>query len=306
MFALPMLKGEVNTVDLLSMEAVRAFYPAIYDCIRMNHDEFSGVESEYRRRSQDEPPPATLLKSIIEAMSAEEQDAIKSLLLDLFPRLGSAYGRGVYGSDWLDKWAKAKRICSPDYCTRFFSYAVSKSDVRDSEIDALIEQAVSDNVAEVTATLESFLTCGKARRVIERLRQRETDVDPKAAAPLCLAVASLAKNIPNPPSLFNFAETPGQAAILISHLVRRLPAGADRVELAKRVIGVADPLWRVGEQCLRWLHVTDDAGNEDRNVLTKNEAQEVGKALSERIKKKAASGEPLFNLDVPQEQSLLF
>ena len=210
MFALPMLKGEVNTVDLLLLEAVRAFYPAVYDCIRANHVDFSGVESEHHRRGENGLRCASLLKSIIEAMSAEEQDAVKSLLKDLFPRLGSAYGGGGYGSDWLRPWAKSRRICSPDYCPRFFSYAVPKTDVRDSEIDYLIAKAVLGDGMEVTATLESFFIGGKARRVIERLRQRETDTDVEAAAPLCLAVASLAKHIPNPPSLFSFAERQGR------------------------------------------------------------------------------------------------
>lgn len=305
MFALPMLEGEVNMVDLLLLEAVRAFYPAIYDCIRANHVEFSGVESEYLRRGENGPRCATLLKSIIEAMPAEEQKAVKSLLLDLFPRLGSAYGSGTYGSDWLTKWAKAKRICSPDYCHRFFSYAVSKTDVRDSEIDALFEKALSGNLREVTTTLESLFVGGKARRVIERLRQRETAADPKAVAPLCLAIAQLAKHIPNPPSLISFAEAPAQAAILISHLIRQLPAGSDRLELAKRVVAAGDPLWFVGE-CLGWLHVTEDEDKANRNTLTKDETSEVANALVDRVKAKSIAGEPLFNLDVRQEQSLLF
>lgn len=305
MFALSMLKGEVNTVDLLLLEAVRAFYPAIYDCIRANHIEFSGVESAHIRRDHNGPRCATLLKPIIDAMPAEERDAVKSLLKNLFPRLGSAYGGGGYGSDWLGPWTKAKRICSPDYCPRFFSYAVPKTDVRDSEIDALVAKAVSGDQKEVTTTLESLFTDGKARRVIQRLRQRETDADLKSVAPLCLAIASVAKHIPNPPSLFNSAEPPAQAGILISRLIQRLPSGTDRLELSKHVVEAADPLW-FAEECLRWLHVTDDADKVDRNVLTKDEAKEVSKALVDRIKAKAAAGEPLFNSEIHQEQSLLF
>lgn len=172
-------------------------------------------------------------------------------------------------------------------------------------MDALLIKATSGDETEVTAILESFFIGGKGRRVIERLRQHETDADPKAAAPICLAVASLAKNLPNPPSLYNFAEPPAQAAILVSHLIRRLNAGADRVELAKRVIAASDPLW-FGEECLRWLHVSDDADKSDRNTLTSDEVKEVGEFLVERIKTKASAGEPLFSLEVRQEQSLLF
>lgn len=305
MFALPMLKGEVNIVDLLLIEAVRAFYPAIYDIIRANHDEFSGVEPEHRRRDYDGPREVALLKLVVDALPSEEQEAIKSLLKDLFPRLGSAYGGGSYGSDWLPPWAKTKRICSPDYCPRYFSYSVPTSDVRDSEMDALYTKGAKAPAADVGKDIAAFFTSGKAKRVIERMRQHEESTQPEAVGSLCLAIAESAKHIPNPPSLFSFAEPVSQAGILISHLIKRLPAGEPRVTLAKQVIEAADPLW-FGAEVLRWLHVTDDADKADSNTLTKDEVKEVGKSLVERIKARAAAGEPLFNVDVSQEQLLLY
>jgi hypothetical protein len=96
-----------------------------------------------------------------------------------------------------------------------------------------------------------------------------------------------------------------QAGILISHLIKRLNAGEARLALTKQVIESADPLW-FGAEVLRWLYVTDDADKANRNMLTKDELQEVGKLLVERIKAHTKSGQPLFNVDVPQEQTLLF
>jgi len=305
MFALPMLKGEVNTVDLLLIEAVRAFYPAIYDVIRGNHAEWTGVESEHRRRGDDGPRAVALLKPVVEALPAVEQDAVKSLLKGLFPRVASAYGGTGYGTDWLSPWADAKRICSPDYCPRYFSYSVPKSDVRDSEMDAFYAKAATEASAELGKDVVAYFTGGKAKRVIERMRQREGCTPPEAVASLCVAIAANAKHIPNPPSLFSFAEPVSQAGILISHLIRRLPAAELRVMLAKEVIEAADPVW-FGHEVLRWLHVTDDADKADSNTLSKDEVKEVGKALVDRIKARADGGEPLFNVDVSQEQSLLY
>jgi hypothetical protein len=305
LFALPMLKGEVNIVDLLLIEAVRAFYPAIYDVIRVNHAECSGVESEPRRRGHDGPLAVALLKPVVEGLPEEEQEAVKLLLRRLFPRLDNAYGGGGYGTDWLSLWAKARRICSPDYCPRYFSYSVPKSDVRDSEMDALYAKAMKEPAAEVGKNLVAYFTGGKAKRVIERMRQHEESTSPEAVASLCVAIAANAKHIPNPPSLLSFAAPVSQAGILISHLIGRLPAGEPRVTLAKQVIEAADPLWFGGE-VLRWLHVTDDADKSDSNTLTKDGVKEVGKALVGRIKARAAAGEPLFDVDVSQEQWLLY
>lgn len=300
MFALPMLKGEVNIVDLLLAEAVRTFYPAIYNIIRANQAEFSGVES-----GNDDPRAVALLKQVVEALPAEEQEAIKAVLKGLFPRLSSAYGGTQYGTNWLSPWAKAKRICSPDYCPRYFSYTVPKSDVRDSEMDALFTEAAKKHSSAVSKDIVAYFTGGKAKRVIERMRQHEDSTPPEAVEVLCVAIAANAIHIPNPPSLFSFAEPVSQAGILISHLIRRLPAGEQRVKRAKQVIGAADPLWFGGE-VLRWLYVTDDTDKADSNTLTKNEVKEVGKALVERIKTRAAASEPLFSVDVPQELQMLY
>lgn len=305
MFALPMLKGEVNIVDLLLIEAVRVFYPAVYDVIRANHEECSGVESDSQRTGSDGPRGVAILNSVVETHSEDEQKAIKSLLKNLFPRVGSMYGGGRYMTNWLTPWAKAKRICSPDYCPRYFSYSVPKSDVRDSEMDLLYVKAASKSAAEIGEDLVTFFKGGKAKRVIERMRQNEESTPLEAVASLCVAIAENAKHIPNPPALFSFAEPVSQAGMLISQLIRRLSAGGPRVTLAKQVIEAADPLW-FGAEVLRWLNVTDDSDKVDQNTLTEEEIWEVGEALVERIKARAAVGEPLFSVDVSQEQSLLY
>jgi hypothetical protein len=305
MFALPMLKGEANIVDLLLIEAVRAFYPPIYDVIRANHSEYSGVESEHRSRGHGGPRAVALLEPVVEALPAEEQEAIKLLLKDLFPKLGTAYGGSGYGADWLSLWAKNKRICSPDYCSRYFSYSVPMSDISDSEMDALYAKATNEPAAAVYKVVAAYFTGGKVKRVIQRMRQQEKSTPPEAVQSLCVAIAENAKHIPNPPSLFSYAEPVSQAGILISRLIGRLPPGDPRVTLTKQVIESADPLW-FGSEVLRWLYVTDDADKADNNTLTKEQHDEVCKLLVERIEVHANLGQPLFSIDVPQEQTLLF
>jgi hypothetical protein len=305
MFALPMLKGEVNTVDLLLLEALRAFYPALYDSIRDHCDEFDGKTELWGMGHEQESRAATLLKSLIDKFEAEEAKAAQALVSTLFPRMRAAFGGASYGNGFAERWTKQKRVCSPEYCPRYFLYSVPKSDVRDSEMDALYAKAVKEPATEVGKDMVAYFTGGKAKRVIERMRQHEESMPPEAVASLCVAIAASAKHIPNSPSLFSVAEPVSQAGILISQLFRRLPAGEPRVTLAKQVIDAADPLW-FGDEILRWLHVTDDADKADSNTLTKDEINEVGKALVERIKARAAVGEPLFDVDVSQEQSLLY
>jgi len=305
MIALPMLREEVNTVDLLLLEAIRAFYPTIYDCIRANHSDFSGVESDYGRNGQNENRAVTLLKPVVDALDSDEQEAVKRLLRVLFPRLGSAFGGSNYGSDWLGRWAREKRICSPDYCPRYFSYAVPLSDVSDGEIDRLCQFAVEGQEHSLNEAVHTHFVGGKARRVIERLRQRESAIAPEAATALALAIAKNAQHIPAPPALFSLSEPPSQAAMLISHLIQLLPPGEQRVALAVEVMNASEPLW-FADECLRWVYVTDEPDKADHNVLASEEVGRVRIVLVERIKQASEAGEKLFHTSVVQEQSLLF
>lgn len=305
MFALPMLKREVNTVDLLLVEALRAFYPTIYDCIRENHSDFSGVESYYARNGQNEIRAVAMLKPVIDALDSDEQEAIKRLLRGLFPRLGSAFGGSNYGSRWLGRWARERRICSPDYCPRYFSYAVPLSDVSDGEIDRLCKLAAEGQGKSLNEAVHDHFVGGKARRVIERLRQRESEIVPDAVPVLALSIAKNALHIPNPPALFSHSEPPAQAAILISRLIQQVPSGEQRVAIAESVMKASEPLW-FGVECLRWFYVTDEPDKADHNALTKEEVDKVRIVLVERIKQASEAGEKLFDTSVVQEKSMLY
>jgi hypothetical protein len=305
MFALPMLIGETNPADLLLVEALRAFFPEVYDIVRDNHSDFSGVESDRHERGEGAPRSAQLLKPLLEAMPKEHADAVKALLVDLFPRLSGVYGYSNYGTDWLSRWSRERRISSPEYCPRYFTYAVPSNDVPDAEVTAILNSANHGDAVAVETRLTTHLAGSKARRVIEKLRAIEATVDPTAAEMLAIVMAKLGKNIPNPPALFSFAEPPSQAAILISHLLGRIPGRTDRIAAGKRVMETAEPLW-FGVDCVRWLYVTDKPEKRDDNTLTKQETAEVRQVIVDRIKSRAAAGAPLFDPDLPQEKSLLF
>jgi hypothetical protein len=301
MFALPMLSGEVNTVDLLLLEALRAFYPHVYEVVRNQHVHFSGVKHERHHGDADGELSGKILKPILDGLDDEERRAARSLLEGLFPRL-----RNVgYGSDWLEKWARDRRLCSPEYCSRYFSYAIPRNDLSDRAVDELIEVASTKGADAVASLLEQYFKDGKAKRLIDKLRMVENSVQDGAIPSLCIAVAKIARLLPNPPSLFDHIEPPGQAAILISHLIRRLPASSDRIATSKQVLEHANPLWFAAE-CIRWLNVTDKPDKANHNTLTGPERDEVRKVLVERIKYYAADGNALFDVDNSKEISLLY
>ena len=99
-FALPILKDEVNHVDLMLIEGVRVFYPALYKFIRKNRDLFAGTIST--RQYDQQKNKEIEVRKIDGALEEFGKDAIhaKTLLMTLFPKLKGLYGNMHYGSDW--------------------------------------------------------------------------------------------------------------------------------------------------------------------------------------------------------------
>lgn len=89
-FSLPLLKGEVNHVDLLLLEAIKIFYPKHYEFIKNNshyllstysrNDSFSLEKADSKLKELNEH-----LTQLGKYFNKREQDSIKSLLSELFP-----------------------------------------------------------------------------------------------------------------------------------------------------------------------------------------------------------------------------
>lgn len=301
MFALPMLRGEVNHVDLLLIESVRTFFPDAYQAIQASHEAFSGTS---QAGSSDAEGCKEILDPVLAKMSIGHQEAAKSILMALFPRVESAYSNVGYGSDSSAKWAAAKRICSPDYTRRYFTYSVDKRDVADAAIDSLLQSASAGNSEQVNAWLSANLSGATAGRVIQKLRDREDHIAPAAVEHLISAIASQAGILPNQAGVISASTVFGQAAILISKLSFRLDAG-DRVALLRDLMRRVEPI-RFGVEVLRWLRVTDDPQKEEKNAVSEDDLKRIRSDLVLRIKEKAGDMSILFDPKVVNDDDQLY
>lgn len=304
MFALPPLVGEANPVDLLLVESLRSFYPEVYEVVRENHGAFSGVEERLPGAERQEAPGVRLLERPLNRMPKDQAEAVKALITTLFPRLSGAYGNSSYGREWLSRWYKEKRVCSPEYCLRYLTYAVPQNDVSDLEVIAILELAREGDRSSLKNRLVAQLSGAKAGRLIEKLRVLERTVDPMAAEVLAVALSSSAETLPNFRRLDVAGEPPTQAGILVSHLLQRIPRGGCRVVAGRRVLEAAEPLW-FGAECLGWMYVTDKPEEQDSNTFSSEEIAELRSQFVRRVKSRAADGFPLFSPDVRQEAGLL-
>jgi predicted KAP-like P-loop ATPase len=114
-FAVPLLKGEVRLIDQIRIEALRVFYPKLYDAVRQRPDD---VLRGKERQARDMESSTKIEEAINESdLDPQARFFLTDFLRELFPRFGS----NGYGDGWENSWAKSKRICSRSYFSRYFT-----------------------------------------------------------------------------------------------------------------------------------------------------------------------------------------
>jgi len=302
MFALPILRGEVNPVDQMLVEGLRVFYPKLYSVMRDNPEYFlKGLRGGGRQDEEYRKHVVGIINGALDGMGVQDKKAIKDGLLEpLFPRLKSIFGNTSYGSDWETRWEREQRVCSEAYFARYFSYAVPPGDVPDLKIVQLLERLASASEESVNLQIQELGSGVGSRRLISKLRRRESDVAQTLCRPLALAVVRNGHVIIRDEGPMMEDWTFRQAGILVAHLVKRLPAGEPRETLAKEIIEKADPLGFAFE-CLRWLRTDTDEPESERILPLEVETQ-MAEQLLQRVQVEA-SKEPLyrkFRRDAPR------
>lgn len=164
----PPLRGEVNPVDFIALEAIRVFLPNLYDVIRRNEDKFSGHARD-KLNDSDLRAIEAFHEKWAQALPESLRSSTRALLERIFPKIG----RMGYGVDWLGQWRKCRRVCHPDVFSTYFRMSVPLGTVRHSEILLLLSladnpPALGDALVQATKVIRPD-GLSKARALLEQL-----------------------------------------------------------------------------------------------------------------------------------------
>ncbi len=164
----PAVRGEVNPVDFIALEAVRVFLPDLYGVVRANPERFSGYSRD-DRYEENRNAAQTFRQGWVNQVPESLRASTQALLGRIFPKI-SQMG---YGPEWLNEWRRNLRACHPDVFPIYFRLTVPLGAVRRNEMMALLSLAVSPTDfgdALVRAKAEKRLDgLSKVRAVLERL-----------------------------------------------------------------------------------------------------------------------------------------
>jgi hypothetical protein len=303
-FALPLLEGEVKVGDLLLLEALRAFAPALYGSISEQRDLLlgRGTEDGFGDAQKRKDAALTAWNALLELGDPRERRALADLLTHLFPRAGRFTKNMHYGSEWDSQWATEQRIAAADYFDRYFQYSVPPHDVSDAGVRELIAVVATGNVDAAVASYDRILSAGNAERLVRKLRLQETILPPVAAKTLVRLLIRRGGGLPRPPSLFGFDVPQAQAIFLLARALRRVPVD-ERFALAEEI--VSEPtILAFAAECFRWIRSrpSDEKDELPRIVTTEEEAQ-LQEMLRQRLSSTAAV-KP-FYLDASEGAQLL-
>ncbi|MCL5126491.1 MAG: KAP family NTPase [Deltaproteobacteria bacterium] len=298
-FALPIMKGEVNTVDFMLIEGIRVFYPDLYGFIKGHPELFIG--DEFAGRSVSEEKKKTIVNDIETALarlnSGEHESAI-SVLMALFPRLNSAFGNTEYGRDWDVEWQQEQRIASHSYFARYFSYAIPEGDFSDMDLLSFIQTLASASPEKISGSLKQLITPETADTVMAKLRSKGRTIASATSKNLALAIARNGMLFPIRRSIFTLKGSFSEAAMFISDLVANIPDTTERFSLACNLLHEAEPI-TFAVEIHRWLV---PKRKDDLKSFSTGQQEELIKILAARIKQIATQGTPLitqFSEDIP-------
>lgn len=286
-FAIPILKGEVNTVDLMLSEGMRLFFPELYTFIRNNpeyinpkiHNSIAWKENLFKKRIKQFSDAA------LEKYNATEKEAALEVFTYLFPAYSTDYETGELQYDHrrnqsVEKWLQEKRIASEEYFERYFTYSVSDTDISESKIDDLLSIAESQTTEQVMATLQAQITNKNVESYMVKLRVREEQIKPETHIKLATAISNLGSLFPEPQNGNFFGNTPlSHATIFVYQGIIKL-SSPQKNQLITDILNNAQPIY-FGIRLFYRLRKARP--NDESGFLTEADEQKYGELLVTRI-----------------------
>jgi len=284
-FSFPLLKGEVNIVDLMLIEALKIFYPKHYEFVK-NHSHYFlssyNSDSYHTGYNRIETKKKELIESLVklgDGLSKRENESVKSLLSELFPQLDEAFKNNVHNNGFLN-WYKDQRIASPKYFNRYFSYSVIKGEISDVLFNDFISSINNCSDQDVIDGLKRIIDSSSMDNFLFKLRSKEDDFEWEASKKIALCFAYSGDIFKENTSVFSFGfDSPkSQAAIFIYQLIKKHENVSERFELAKELMIKATPFDFADEINYRLR----SGKTSEEKIFSTIQYQELGKELVDR------------------------
>jgi hypothetical protein len=229
----------------------------------------SNREDELRARRRER------LDGVFEGIEPDLREAARELIQRVFPQTESVW-TNIASANERDEWAEQQRVCSSEYFARYFSYAVSATEVGDRELNEAL--ADPDKIAVRLGSLVDRKGDLGTDAILRAISRRTETLDPDRASGVIGVVLGLGPRVSRDSApRFGELNLEERTASLLAELVLQLPDPSEREAVGERVMETAEPLAFAAE-CLRWLRLKKSRTDERRPL-----DDEAWKRVSERL-----------------------
>lgn len=169
--AIPLLEEEANLTDIILIEALRIFYPAVYELVKNNENTFTGpsdfMGGEYER------------KNVYSVLGDDIQKISKSLnlLANLFPKIDAVYFDSSYNFNPKRKRSQeeinyTRSIASDYYFKRYFYYAIQEGIIPDQTFKLFLQEMADGHVDEAYHQAATMIQISGDEEFFRRLENR--------------------------------------------------------------------------------------------------------------------------------------
>lgn len=285
-FSLPLLKGEVNVVDLMLIEGIRVFTPIIYTFIRDNRDLFL---SENTSSETDKEEKVQRIKEALKGLDNEEFEGMLNLLKYLFPQLNSIYTIFSIGEEE-DQLSLKQRISAKDYFQRYFSYSVNNKDISDMVLDDLLKIADSLNEIKVKEKFNKIITEQNRESIMTKLRRKTRWFTINQAKHIALALANISNDLPIIDGFMRNTKF-GNAAYVIVGCISSVKDSELRLSICRNILKSIDNLdFSIETFILLNPEKENNKNFTHENLLSENDYKELARYLTEIIASRLYGG----------------
>jgi type II secretory pathway predicted ATPase ExeA len=276
--ALDLCAGEVASMDVVALEALRVFDPDTHEALPgIAHILASGSRGlDFRGREQVDAEEREAISALLNASS--NPDASRKILRELFPAAGHLFGGSRHAPD--TSWRDAKRVASRPVLMRYLHLTLATSEVASATVDQAVA-ALTDG-PELQALVDQ-VEDERLEDLLARTRARAGEqAEPDAVG--CARVAlSLIPRIPQGRGFFAVEPT-RHVVWFVEDLVKSVEPPESRVAVARRIVEQAPTLSLRLELLYRFRVPIDEPSNEpDLDLLDTAAVQALQDDLASEV-----------------------
>ena len=297
----PLVQGEVNAVDFIGIQALRQFAPTVYAFIANNKATFcrgltAGPIPDEKTQNELKYLE-NVLKSALESDWGKDhavvENAIRDILVKLFPSYGRAFGDSASRPFYRDHLREKCSVCSDEVFDRYFFLGVTPGALSEAEFHAtmsLLSDAESfGNKLKEFASKTPANGINRARAFLDRLKNAEQEIIQKDhIEPFLRAMYSVGDELVSEARGFLSPINHELIRGVTTKVLKQLPTQNDRFQFLQRIFLEAEALYTLAFH----VHHLDQERNKNPELevactIDSDHLNELKSLVAERLRSAA-------------------